>query len=84
MATSIGTPFGCGRSPAARGVPENTNRTVNVALVNELKNLYHRMGIDIWEMSGKLSQQPKPSRSASKHFIGAGLGGHCIPLTRFT
>ncbi len=59
---------------------ENTYRCVNIALVNELKLLCLRMGIDIWEVIEAASTKPfgfKP------FFPGPGLGGHCIPIDPF-
>jgi len=59
---------------------ENTYRCVNIALVNELKLLCLRMGIDIWEVIKAASTKPfgfKP------FFPGPGLGGHCIPIDPF-
>jgi UDP-N-acetyl-D-glucosamine dehydrogenase len=59
---------------------ENTYRCVNIALVNELKLLCLRMGIDIWEVIHAASTKPfgfKP------FFPGPGLGGHCIPIDPF-
>ena len=53
---------------------------MNIALVNELKTLFDRMGIDVWEVIAP----PAPSRSASPRSIPApGLGGHCIPIDPF-
>ena len=59
---------------------ENTYRCVNIALVNEVKLLCLRMGIDIWEVIEAASTKPfgfKP------FFPGPGLGGHCIPIDPF-
>ena len=56
---------------------ENTFRSVNIALVNELALLCERMGIDIWEVIGAASSKPygfMPFRP------GPGVGGHCIPI----
>ena len=56
---------------------ENTYRSVNIALVNELALLSERMGIDFWEVVGAASTKPfgyQPFRP------GPGVGGHCIPV----
>ncbi len=59
---------------------ENTYRAVNIALVNELKVLYDRMGIDIWEVIDAASTKPFGFHA---FFPGPGLGGHCIPIDPF-
>jgi UDP-N-acetyl-D-glucosamine dehydrogenase len=59
---------------------ENTYRAVNIALVNELKVLYDRMGIDIWEVIAAASTKPFGFQA---FFPGPGLGGHCIPIDPF-
>ena len=59
---------------------ENTYRSVNIALVNELKLLCLRMGIDIWEVIE--AAKTKPFGFAS-FYPGPGLGGHCIPIDPF-
>ncbi len=59
---------------------ENTYRAVNIALVNELKVLYDRMGIDIWEVIDAASTKPFGFQA---FFPGPGLGGHCIPIDPF-
>jgi len=59
---------------------ENTYRSVNIALVNELKLLCLRMGIDIWEVIQ--AAKTKPFGFAS-FYPGPGLGGHCIPIDPF-
>jgi UDP-N-acetyl-D-glucosamine dehydrogenase len=59
---------------------ENIFRSVNIALVNELKMTFDRMGIDIWEVIEAARTKPfgfKP------FYPGPGLGGHCIPLDPF-
>jgi UDP-N-acetyl-D-glucosamine dehydrogenase len=59
---------------------ENIFRSVNIALVNELKMTFDRMGIDIWEVIEAAKTKPfgfKP------FYPGPGLGGHCIPLDPF-
>lgn len=59
---------------------ENIYRSVNIALVNELKVLAHRMGIDIWEVIQAASTKPF---GFTPFFPGPGLGGHCIPIDPF-
>ncbi len=59
---------------------ENIFRSINIALVNELKMTFDRMGIDIWEVIEAAKTKPfgfKP------FYPGPGLGGHCIPLDPF-
>jgi len=59
---------------------ENIYRCVNIALVNELKLLSLRMGIDIWEVIAAASTKPF---GFQPFFPGPGLGGHCIPVDPF-
>jgi len=59
---------------------ENIFRCVNIALVNELKMLSQRMGIDIWEVIDAASTKPF---GFMPFFPGPGLGGHCIPVDPF-
>jgi UDP-N-acetyl-D-glucosamine dehydrogenase len=59
---------------------ENTYRCVNIALVNELKLLCLRMGIDIWEVIEAAKTKPF---GFTAFFPGPGLGGHCIPIDPF-
>ncbi len=59
---------------------ENIYRCVNIALVNELKLLSLRMGIDIWEVIAAASTKPF---GFHPFFPGPGLGGHCIPVDPF-
>ena len=56
---------------------ENIYRCVNIALVNELKLLSDRMGIDIWEVIEAASTKPF---GYTPFYPGPGLGGHCIPI----
>ncbi len=56
---------------------ENIYRGVNIALVNELKMLTDRMGIDIWEVIEAASTKPF---GFSPFYPGPGMGGHCIPI----
>jgi UDP-N-acetyl-D-glucosamine dehydrogenase len=59
---------------------ENIYRCVNIALVNELKLLSLRMGIDIWEVIEAASTKPF---GFHPFYPGPGLGGHCIPIDPF-
>src|SRR5689334_16957928 len=59
---------------------ENIYRCVNIALVNELKLLSLRMGIDIWEVIDAASTKPFGFQA---FYPGPGLGGHCIPVDPF-
>ncbi len=61
-------------------IMENTYRAVNIALVNELKVLAHRMGIDIWEVIDAAATKPF---GFTPFYPGPGLGGHCIPIDPF-
>lgn len=59
---------------------ENIFRCVNIALVNELKLLCQRMGIDIWEVIDSAASKPF---GFMPFYPGPGLGGHCIPVDPF-
>ncbi len=59
---------------------ENIFRSVNIALVNELKVIYAHMGIDVWEVIHAASTKPY---GYMPFFPGPGLGGHCIPIDPF-
>jgi UDP-N-acetyl-D-glucosamine dehydrogenase len=59
---------------------ENIFRSVNIALVNELKIIFERMGIDIWEVIGAASSKPF---GYMPFYPGPGYGGHCIPVDPF-
>jgi UDP-N-acetyl-D-glucosamine dehydrogenase len=59
---------------------ENTFRGVNIALVNELKVVYHAMGIDVWEVINAAKTKPF---GFMPFYPGPGLGGHCIPIDPF-
>jgi UDP-N-acetyl-D-glucosamine dehydrogenase len=59
---------------------ENTYRAVNIALVNELKVIYDRMGIDVWEVIEAAKSKPFGFQA---FYPGPGLGGHCIPIDPF-
>ncbi|HOO78236.1 MAG TPA: nucleotide sugar dehydrogenase [bacterium] len=59
---------------------ENIFRSINIALVNELKVVFDRMGINIWEVIAAASSKPF---GYMPFFPGPGLGGHCIPIDPF-
>jgi UDP-N-acetyl-D-glucosamine dehydrogenase len=59
---------------------ENTYRAVNIALVNELKVVFERMGIDVWEVIEAAKTKPFGFQA---FYPGPGLGGHCIPIDPF-
>jgi UDP-N-acetyl-D-glucosamine dehydrogenase len=64
----------------AAKILENVYRCVNIAMVNELKVVFDRMGIDIWEVISAASTKPF---GFSPFYPGPGLGGHCIPIDPF-
>lgn len=59
---------------------ENTYRSVNIAMVNELKVLFTRLGIDVWEVIEAAKTKPFGFQA---FYPGPGLGGHCIPIDPF-
>jgi UDP-N-acetyl-D-glucosamine dehydrogenase len=59
---------------------ENVFRSVNIALVNELKVVFDQMGIDVWEVIEAARTKPF---GFMPFYPGPGLGGHCIPLDPF-
>lgn len=59
---------------------ENIFRSVNIALVNELKVIFDRMGIDVWEVIEAAKSKPF---GYMPFYPGPGLGGHCIPIDPF-
>ena len=59
---------------------ENIYRSVNIALVNEMKQLCLKMGIDIWEVIAAAGTKPFGFQA---FFPGPGVGGHCIPVDPF-
>lgn len=68
------------RTAEATKLVENIFRAVNIALVNELKMVYDRMGIDIWEVLDAAATKPF---GFMRFNPGPGWGGHCIPLDPF-
>ena len=69
----------CEAAEAAK-ILENTYRCVNIALVNELKVLFDRMGVDVWEVIRAAATKPF---GFTAFYPGPGLGGHCIPIDPF-
>lgn len=59
---------------------ENTYRSVNIALVNELKVLFQELDIDVWEVIDAAKTKPFGFQA---FYPGPGLGGHCIPIDPF-
>lgn len=73
-------PVSSTRAAEATKLIENIYRSVNIALVNELKMLFDRMGIDVWECIEAAKTKPF---GYQPFYPGPGLGGHCIPLDPF-
>ncbi|MFO0972546.1 MAG: nucleotide sugar dehydrogenase [Phycisphaerae bacterium] len=61
-------------------IVENVYRCVNIAMVNELKVLFDKMGIDVWEVINAAKTKPFGFQA---FYPGPGLGGHCIPIDPF-
>jgi UDP-N-acetyl-D-glucosamine dehydrogenase len=68
------------RVAEAAKILENVYRAVNIALVNELKVAFDRMGIDVWEVIEAAKTKPFGFQA---FYPGPGLGGHCIPIDPF-
>lgn len=68
------------RAAEATKLLENIFRSVNIALVNELKVVYDAMGIDVWEVINAAKTKPFGFMA---FYPGPGLGGHCIPIDPF-
>jgi len=68
------------RAAEATKLLENIFRSVNIALVNELKMVYSAMGIDVWEVINAAKTKPF---GYMPFYPGPGLGGHCIPIDPF-
>lgn len=73
-------PVSSAETAEAVKLTENIFRSVNIALVNELKVIYDAMGIDVWEVIGAASTKPF---GFMPFYPGPGLGGHCIPIDPF-
>ena len=59
---------------------ENIYRSINIALVNELKHVFGQMGIDVWEVIDAAATKPFGFQA---FYPGPGLGGHCVPIDPF-
>ncbi|MDX1744643.1 MAG: nucleotide sugar dehydrogenase [Halobacteriales archaeon] len=68
------------RAAEATKLTENIFRSVNIALVNELKTIYASMGIDVWEVLDAAETKPF---GFMRFDPGPGWGGHCIPIDPF-
>src|SRR5262249_53866302 len=68
------------RAAEATKLLENIFRSVNIALVNELKVVYAAMGIDVWGVIAAARTKPVGYMA---FYPGPGLGGHCIPIDPF-
>jgi UDP-N-acetyl-D-glucosamine dehydrogenase len=79
-AVKIIVPVSSCRVAEATKLLENIFRSVNIALVNELKVVYSAMGIDIWEVIEAAKTKPF---GFMPFYPGPGLGGHCIPIDPF-
>jgi len=73
-------PVGSCEVAEAAKLLENIFRSVNIALVNELKVIYDKMGIDIWQVIEAAKTKPF---GFMPFYPGPGLGGHCIPIDPF-
>ncbi len=73
-------PVSSARAAEATKLMENIYRSVNIALVNELKTVYDAMGIDIWEVLDAAETKPF---GFTRFDPGPGWGGHCIPVDPF-
>jgi UDP-N-acetyl-D-glucosamine dehydrogenase len=73
-------PVSSPRVAEAAKLLENIYRSVNIALVNELKMLFDRMEIDVWEVIEAAKTKPFGFQA---FYPGPGLGGHCIPIDPF-
>jgi len=73
-------PVSSTRVAEATKLTENIFRCVNIALVNELKVVYEKMGINVWEVIEAASTKPF---GFMPFYPGPGLGGHCIPIDPF-
>jgi len=73
-------PVSSTRVAEATKLMENIFRSVNIALVNEMKLIYEAMGIDVWEVIEAAKTKPF---GFMPFYPGPGLGGHCIPIDPF-
>ena len=80
LAVKTLVPVSSTRVAEATKLMENIFRSVNIALVNEMKLIYEAMGIDIWEVIEAAKTKPF---GFMPFYPGPGLGGHCIPIDPF-
>ncbi|MDZ4742811.1 MAG: nucleotide sugar dehydrogenase [Verrucomicrobiota bacterium] len=80
LAIDLIVPVASCRVAEAIKLTENIFRSVNIAMVNELKIVYEKMGIDIWEVIEGAKTKPF---GFMPFYPGPGLGGHCIPIDPF-
>jgi UDP-N-acetyl-D-glucosamine dehydrogenase len=73
-------PVSSPRAAEATKLLENIYRSINIALVNELKIVFDRMNIDVWEVVDAAATKPFGFHA---FYPGPGLGGHCIPIDPF-
>jgi UDP-N-acetyl-D-glucosamine dehydrogenase len=73
-------PVSSSQAAEATKLLENIFRSVNIALVNEMKMILDKMGIDVWEVIDAASTKPF---GYMPFYPGPGLGGHCIPIDPF-
>lgn len=73
-------PVSSARAAEATKLLENIFRSINIAMVNELKMVFDRMEIDVWEVIRAASTKPF---GFMEFHPGPGLGGHCIPIDPF-
>ena len=79
VVSSVVSVSSCDTAEAVK-LTENIFRSVNIALVNELKGIYQEMGIDVWEVIDAAATKPF---GYMPFYPGPGLGGHCIPIDPF-
>ncbi len=73
-------PVSSTKTAEATKLMENVFRAVNIALTNELKVIFEKMGIDVWEVIEAAKTKPF---GYMPFYPGPGLGGHCIPIDPF-
>jgi UDP-N-acetyl-D-glucosamine dehydrogenase len=73
-------PVSSSQTAEATKLLENIFRSVNIALVNEMKMIFDKMGIDVWEVINAAKTKPF---GFMPFYPGPGLGGHCIPIDPF-
>jgi len=80
LALDVVHPVSSCRVAEATKLTENIFRSVNIALVNELKVVFHKMDIDVWDVIDAAATKPF---GYMPFYPGPGLGGHCIPIDPF-